>query len=180
VPRRRSAPGFGERLRTLRLRLGYSTAADFARKMGLSYPTYRQWEVFNSAPSTATLMTAVRALEIPDWERLVFWLAAGEGSPPPWLTAEGALERGLRPGSVAPSGASDNGSAAGKSAVTFANGASLPWRSIEALAQQARSAQAKGDEQDLTAIARELLNLLRPHLVDRGSADDSGDSRSTS
>jgi hypothetical protein len=137
--------------------------------MGLSYPTYRQWEVFSATPSTMTLANAVRALEVGDWERLVLWLGTGQGEPE-WLTAEGALERGLKPEQVTES--------VGKLPQAFlperrhSAAPSIPWRAIELLAQQGRVAQASGNENEVRAIEVELLDLIEPHVRARERRSD--------
>jgi transcriptional regulator with XRE-family HTH domain len=154
MSRREASPGFGERMRKARMRLGYSTAADFARKAGLNYQTYRQWEVFDSAPSMSTLKKAMRVLEVPDWERLVLWLADGEGEPPAWLVSDGPLDlEQLR-----------KDHASGSAVRPTGPRAPVPWRAVETLAQQAKAAQAKGDDRELAAIESEFFNLVRMSL----------------
>jgi transcriptional regulator with XRE-family HTH domain len=163
VPRREGSPGFGERLKRLRIRLGYSTAADFARKMGLSYPTYRQWEVFNATPGVATLVKAIRTLEVAEPEKLALWLAMGEGEPA-WLTPEGALDQGLKPELARP----EEQEPPPPPAVDGAGDPTrIPWLAIRAVAELAWTALTNGDQKQLAAIAAEFKNLVRPHIVER-------------
>jgi transcriptional regulator with XRE-family HTH domain len=70
----------------LRVHLGVATQLEFARRTNLPYQTYRQWECFDAAPSAVTLIRALQALDLSEPERLVIWIATGDGDPPSWLT----------------------------------------------------------------------------------------------
>lgn len=87
MPKREKSKGFGARLKRLRVALGCKTQIEFARRAKLPYQTYRQWELFDSAPSATTLVRAIQALDVAEPERLVVWIATGVGQPPSWLAA---------------------------------------------------------------------------------------------
>ena len=65
--------------------LGHQTPAAFARALGVKYATYRKWELHDAAPALGTLKRAVMHASVPEWEKLLLWLADGQGDEPRWL-----------------------------------------------------------------------------------------------
>jgi transcriptional regulator with XRE-family HTH domain len=89
MAKQKEAPGFSDRLRALRERLGYSTRVDFALALDVKLSRYSPWEAKDAAPSMAALTRAVKRLGVRGWKDLVCWLANGE-EPPAWLNDPGA------------------------------------------------------------------------------------------
>jgi DNA-binding transcriptional regulator YiaG len=88
MPKREKAPGWGERCRVVRERLGLSQdewAAVFGLKHGAAVSL---WERTDASPGAFTLQRGMLELERRGvWavEELYWWLPGGLGNPPPWL-----------------------------------------------------------------------------------------------
>ena len=102
MPKHGHSEVFPERLKRLRLRLGYDQSA-FAVAAGVQAQSIRNWEERGSTPGLATLASALHNLRVPDRELLLFWLAFPESTPPEWIFEEGPVARvdaeGSRPSS---------------------------------------------------------------------------------
>jgi transcriptional regulator with XRE-family HTH domain len=163
MPKRAPSPGLGERLKRVRLRLGFQNLADFARKIGQNYTTYRQWELFDAAPSAETLKKTCRLLQVKGWPQLFLWVCDGSGDPPSWLentdepipeATEDDEEEALPP----------------RPSVTGVRRVPIPWRALEVLVQQGRQADERKDQDEVRKLEAAVRELVWPDLPRRSDA----------
>lgn len=158
MPRREAAPGFSERLKRVRKRLGHDSVAEFARALGLPYMTYRKWEVLGSAPAPHTLKHAIKLLGVQQWELLFFWLCDGVGELPWWFDKEVPVPGAKDP---LPKEVLEAQSPSMPRFVSRPDGP-MPLFSVEMLAQRARLAHERGDVKEAESAERELINVMTP------------------
>ena len=65
--------------------MGFTTQLAFADQAGVPYQTYRQWEIFDAAPSATTLVRALKALGVAERDGVLIWIATGDPPTPRWL-----------------------------------------------------------------------------------------------
>jgi transcriptional regulator with XRE-family HTH domain len=167
MPKRKAAPGLGDRLRQLRERLAIPSLAEMARRMGQNYGTYRKWELLNSAPAPETLKRSVQLLGVRDFERLFLWLVDGASVPPEWFLSAGPVPYEDPAAASFPLSASPTPTAhpAVRPLVGSPPRSSLPWRALEFLVQQGRQAQERGDVREAASLEGEILSLICPRCL---------------
>lgn len=69
---------FADRLKTARSRVGFDTAAEFAKHVGIEVETYRRWERGETEPGISSLN-----LIIPELKVSADYLVTGDLPPPP-------------------------------------------------------------------------------------------------
>ena len=165
MSRREPAPGFGDRLKRLRTRLGLGVP-DAARGFGVPYMTFRKWELFGSTPSPHTLKHGVRLLNVQEWELLFSWLSDGTGELPWWFEKEVPVPSADAPLPPEIEEMRRRGPRlyTGSYASVRVDGP-LPFLSIELLAQRARRALEEGDAKEAAAAEHELMAILCPRCV---------------
>lgn len=165
MSRRDPAPGFGDRLKRVRMRLGMDVPA-FARALGVHYMTYRKWELAGSSPAPHTLKHAVRLLNVQEWELLFSWLCDGTGELPWWFEKEVPVPSADTPVPPEVEEARRQGPRLYSATYpTLKVEGPLPLLSIELLAQQARLAHERGDARAAAAAEQELLAILCPRCL---------------
>jgi transcriptional regulator with XRE-family HTH domain len=162
MSKRAPSPGLGERLKRVRLRIGDQNLADFARRIGQNYTTYRQWELFDAAPSAETLKKMCRALGVKSWRQLFLWLCDGVGEPPAWLEADGAVPQA--------GDDEDDDPLPARPAVTGGRRVPIPWRALEVLVQQGRQADDVNDQEHVKKLEAAVRELVWPNTARKTEA----------
>ena len=174
MSKRAPSPGLGERLKKVRHRLGYQNLADFARKIGQNYTTYRQWELFDSAPSAETLKKASRDLGVAEWRQLFLWLCDGVGDPPSWMNGKGDVP-------PAPE-EDDDDTLPERPPMTGRRVVPIPWHALELLVQQWREAEGRKDSEAVKKIETAVRELVWPDVrrepEPRATTQDSQETKS--
>lgn len=168
MPKRAPSPGLGERLKRVRLRLGDTNLADFARRIGQNYTTYRQWELFDAAPSAETLKKMCRMLNVQGWQSLFLWLCDGVGDPPPWLESKDPVPEATA--------ADDAEPAVARPPTPSPRKFPIPWRALEVLVQQGRQADERNDKDELKKIEAAVRELVWPEVTRRTESNKTSQS----
>ncbi len=152
MPKHPPIPGIGDRLRELRLRMGFAVKADWCKRIGVEQSTYLRWERDSSATSRERLRRMVVMLGVSESDALLRWLLDGVNQPPSWLRSATAIPL-AEPGSEPELGSGSDDS----------REEHLDWALLEDLVQKGREADQQRDK----AGARRLANALRALVCTR-------------
>lgn len=118
--------------------------------------TYRQWELFDAAPSAETLKKTARLLGVAEWRQLFLWLSDGVGEAPSWLDGKDPVPEA--------GDDEDEEPLPHRPSVTVSRRVPVPWRALELLVRQGREAEEKGNPEEVKEIEAAVRELVWPDL----------------